>query len=96
MSELNGRQRFDLAMLCDGYERTPGDGIAEMAAIIRYIEAELIERGQISRHDEVALNAGCTALRLLNHRNDFVIGSFAFEVLKEAGFIDPDVEAIPF
>ncbi len=96
MPELNGRQRLELAMLCDASERTSGDGIAEMGALIRFLEAEQISRDQISRHDEVALNAGCTALRLLSHRNDFVIGSFAFEALKEAGFIDPDVEAIPF
>ncbi len=96
MPELNGRQRFELALLCDASERTSGDGIAEMAAIIRFLEAEMIGRDQIATHDEVGLNAGCIALRLLSHRNDFVIGSFAFEVLKEAGFIDPDVEAIPF
>jgi len=93
---LKGRQRFELAMLCDSFEQTGCMGVPEMAAIVRYVEAERIELEQFNKHDQTALIFGCAALRLLAHRDCFVVESFSYQVLREAGFITPDIQAFPF
>ena len=63
MPELNGRQRLELALLCDDYEHSPDRGFAEMCHLVDYLVAESIDPDQFSNHDKTALNPGYTASR---------------------------------
>ncbi len=95
MPELNGRQRLELAMLCEDFDRAEGDveaeQIPEMVALVRYVARESISRDHFSEHDSRgALHTAYVGASLLHRRERVLPGSFEHKVLAYAGFIQVD------
>lgn len=95
MPELNGRQRLELALLCDDYEqagrsRDPHRFAAANAALVRYVVAEGLTPAHFrSRGESIDLNPGYTAALMATYPDDFEPGSLGHKALTLAGFF-PD------
>lgn len=98
MPELNGRQRLELALLCEDYEGAPDQGLAGMCRLVDFVVAESINPDQFGRRDKTALNPGYTASLMVTYRHDFEPGSFGNTVLIASGLlpVPGSDEGIPF
>lgn len=86
--ELTGRQKFELAMLCDEVEQ-PGDTmVTKFANLICYVAAEGITIEHFGKRDRggKGLLHAVTATGIFRHPEDFGPGSLGHRALVAAGF----------
>jgi hypothetical protein len=91
-AELTGRQKFELAMLCEDVEEQGADITAVFARLIRYVAAEgiTIEHfGKLDRSGDSLLHA-VTATGIFRHPEDYEPHSLGHRALVAAGFAKPE------
>jgi hypothetical protein len=90
--ELTGRQKFELAMLCDEVEEHGANLTAVFAKLIQFIAAEgiTIEHfGKLDRSGDSLLHA-VTATGIFRHPEDYEPHSLGHRALVAAGFAKPE------
>lgn len=82
-SELSGRQRFEMALLCVDAEEYEY-GVA-LASLVRFVAAEGIVPDQFDDHDRFVLNPAFTAALMVSDKQPPTCDCLAARVLRAAG-----------
>ncbi|MCE9567794.1 MAG: hypothetical protein K8U57_37825 [Planctomycetes bacterium] len=89
--ELNGRQRLELALLCEDVEVPGSDFTATFTALVAYVASEGITPEHLAApRDRVAFTYAYTAALTVRHPDDFEPGSLGYRALVAAGCKPPD------
>lgn len=86
-NDLSGRQRLELAMLCDDFERAGSDPTPALTALVRYVHRERIGPEDFTEHDHMALIHAHTAAVMVADASFFTPDSTGFEILMAVGVL---------